>query len=531
MPDRNGLKARIGSVRIYQIALGLGILVIAAAVLVPIAILIVLSFQTVTALGRGPATLANYSELLGSGQAWKALENTLVFTVGAALLALVLGAVMAWAVTSVNLPMRQLLRILPVCVLILPPLVKDPAWIILFGRETGLDNGFAGNVRGIDHSIVNVFSMVGMISVSGVFAAPMAYSILLTPFQGIDGSQIEASRMSGARLPRTLFKIVVPTVLPALLSAGTLLVILIASSFETPILIGLPAGVNTYMGQIYESVNSPVHGFNFAAAQGSLYLVLTTLMVVLYLFATRNERRFVSVSGRGHQHKLIEAPVLRWVLAAFLGIYALFGFIAPLAITILTSIVPFYSAVSGNPFHDFTLENFRAVYTTPEVLKGIETSGVLAFCVAVGVVLVAGLLAVVSLKTRSRFRRVCEFVAMAPIAMPALVYSVGLLLTVLSVPYLARIAYGSKGLMYVAEIVVFIPVTMRLISSALIQVSDELIEASRLSGASMARSVRLILAPIIRPALLYAGAVVFVLAYRELGAVVFLVAINTSILP
>jgi iron(III) transport system permease protein len=262
-----------------------------------------------------------------------------------------------------------------------------------------------------------------------------------------------------------------------------------------------------------------------------LYLVLTTAMVVLYLFATRNERRFVSVSGRGHQHQLIEAPILRWVLAGFVGLYALFGFIAPLVITVLTSLVPFYSAVNGNPFHNFTLDNFRAVYTTPEVLKGIETSGILAFGVAVGVVFVAGLLAVVSLKTNSRFRRVCEFVAMAPIAMPALVYSVGLLLTVLSVPGLARVAYGSKGLMYVAEIVIFIPVTMRLISSALIQVGDELIEASRLSGAGMARSVRLILAPIIRPALLYAGAVVFVLAYRELGAVVFLVANNTSIVP
>src|SRR5262249_10418522 len=139
--------------------------------------------------------------------------------------------------------------------------------------------------------------------------------------------------------------------------------------------------------------------------------------------------------------------------------------------------------------------------------------------------------AVVSLKTNSRFRRACEFVAMAPIAMPALVYSVGLLLTVLSIPGLAQIAYGSKGLMYVAEIVVFIPVTMRLISSALIQVGDELIEASRLSGASTGRTVRLILAPIVRPALFYAGAVIFVLAYRELGAVVFLVANNTSIVP
>jgi iron(III) transport system permease protein len=85
--------------------------------------------------------------------------------------------------------------------------------------------------------------------------------------------------------------------------------------------------------------------------------------------------------------------------------------------------------------------------------------------------------------------------------------------------------------MYIAEIVIFIPITMRLISSSVIQVSDELLEASRMSGAGVVRGVRLVLAPIVRPALLYAAAVIFVLAYRELGAVVFLVANNTSIVP
>lgn len=517
--------------RISQGLIGFGVLLVAAAVIVPIAILVVLSFQTVTGLGQGSATLSNWRSLFGSGQAWTGLRNTLAFTFGGAVIALVLGAVMAWAVTSVDLPFKSVLRVLPVCGLILPPLVKDPAWIILFAKPTGLVNVFANHVLGIHHSIVNVYTIWGMITVSGVFAAPMAYSILLTPFQGIDRSQVEASSMSGAGLPRTLFRIVLPTVFPALLSAGTLVVILIASGFETPVLIGLPAGVSTFMSQIYQSVNSPIHGLNFAAAQGSIYLVLTTLMVAVYVYATRNESRFVAVGGRGHQHAVMHAPVLRWVLAGFVALYCVFGFIGPLLVTVLTSLVPFYSAVSGNPFHNFTVQNYRAVFTSPDVRSGIQSSGILALIVAAGSVVVAGLLAVIALKTRSRFRRLCEFVAMAPIAMPALVYSVGLLLTVLAVPGLASIGYGSKALMYIAEIVIFIPITMRLISSSVIQVSDELLEASRMSGASAWRGIRLILAPIVRPALLYAAAVVFVIAYRELGAIVFLVANNTTIVP
>jgi iron(III) transport system permease protein len=72
---------------------------------------------------------------------------------------------------------------------------------------------------------------------------------------------------------------------------------------------------------------------------------------------------------------------------------------------------------------------------------------------------------------------------------------------------------------------------MRMMTSSLIQVQDELLDASALSGASMLRTIRTILLPILRPVILYAIGVVFVMAYRELGAIVLLVANNTVIVP
>jgi len=517
--------------RALPILVSLFIAVVAAAVAVPVAIVVILSFQTVTTIGRGGFTLENFTTLLGDPSTWETLRNTVVFTAGGAALALFLGSLTAWALTSVNVPLRNFLSVLPVCVLILPPLVKDPAWIILFGKDTGLVNLFAHDVLGMSGSVVNVFSLLGMITVAGFFSAPTAYTILLSPLRGVDRSLLEASRMSGAKLGRTLFSVVLPLVRPALLSAVTLLVILIASGFETPVIIGLPGGIKTFIAEIFESVSSPVNGLNYAAAQATVYLLITTVLVIVYLRATRNERRFVAVGGRGHTHALIEAPVLRWVLFVFVVLYAILGFLAPLGVTILTSFLPYYSAVNGNPFHDFTLANYAAVFTTPQVRSGIITSGTLALGVTIGVIFCTTVLAVVALKTRSRFRRIAELVAMAPIATPALVYSVGLLLTVLAIPGLAKAIYGSIGVMYVAEIIVFLPIAMRLIASSVIQVQEELLEASRMSGASVLRSVVFVLIPIIRPALFYAAAVIFIEAYRQLAAIVLLVASNVSIVP
>ena len=517
--------------RTNQVLVGLLMAVLAAAVTLPIAFLVVLGLQTKLGLFKGPFSFRNYGNLFSDPATRHAFLNTVIFTAGGAALAVFLGTVLAFAVASVRTPGRSVFRVLPILVLILPPLVKDPAWVILFSPRTGLVNMLFHNVFGTSHDLFNVFTMPGLIAVAGVFSAPMAYVIMLTPMEGIDRSLLDASRMSGAPLRHTLRRVVLPMVRPALLSAVTLLVIVIASSFETPVIIGTPAGITTFMSQIYQLVNSPLSGLNTAAAQGSLYVLLTGAMVVLYMMATRNERRFVAISGRGHTHELLESRPLRWGLAVFCVLYGLLGFVGPLVVTILTSLIPFYSAVNGNPFRTITFSNYRQVFTTHEVLSGIVTSTILGILVALGVVLVTGVLAIVALKTKSRFRRLAELIAMAPIAVPALVYSIGLLLTVLSVPVLVKSIYGTPYLMYVAEIIVFLPITMRTLSSALIQVQDELLEASRLSGARFGRTVRAILLPILRPAILYTASVVFVYSYRELGAIIFLVPSNTSVVP
>lgn len=508
---------------------GIIIALAGAAVTIPILILLVLSFQDVLGLFKGSFTLENYIGIFGDKTSWLALRNTVYFTIGGATLSVALGTVMAWGVTSLNLPFRNLLRVLPVCTLILPPLVKDPAWIIMFNPDTGLVNLWLKSI-GLPR-MFNVFSLAGMISVAGFFSAPMAYIIMLTPFEGIHRSLIEASQMAGARLPRTFFRVALPMILPALLSAVTLIVIVIASAFETPVIIGMPGGIQTYMSLVYQEVSSPAGGLNVAATQGVLYLVLTLVMVAFYLLATRNERRFVAIAGKGHETLIIKAPVLRWLITALILFYCLMAFVGPLVITALTSLIRFYTTVDGNPFKDFTFANYHEVWAGPQVREAVVTSGLLALATSLGVVLLSGLLAFVALKTKSRFRRICEYIAMAPIAIPAIVYSAGLLLTVLSVPGLAPIAYGGKAVMIVAMIITFLPLTMRMMTSSLIQIQDELIDASILSGASVLRTIRLVLLPILRPVILYAIGVVFVMSYRELGAVVLLVANNTVIVP
>jgi iron(III) transport system permease protein len=506
-------------------------LLLAAIVAVPIGVVVLTGLWSTNLSGNGTFTLTNYSALLNSPRTLPLLVNSVIYTGGGTVLAVGLGAIMAWAVTSIDLPGRAILKVVPVGGLVLAPLLKDTAWIAFLSPNTGLVNLGIEHAFGLKNPILDIYSLLGMIVVTGFNTAPVAYLLLLGPFEGIDRSFGEASRVSGAGGLRTFWYVIVPTLRPAIFSAAALTLIIIAATFETPILIGLPGGVATYMSIIFESITGGgAGGFNAASAQSSVFLILTSLVLFWYLVATRRARRFVSIGGRGHQHDVTRMPVLRFVLAGFIALYTLISFIGPLVLTALVSLLPYYTVTAGNPFHDFTLDNYRVIVGGPQLVNAIVTSGTLATTVVVTAVATGGFLSFVALKGGHRLGRVADVTGMAPIALPAMVYSVALLITTLSIPGLGPLAYGTAIPMIIAETVVFLPFSIRFLSSALIQVQDELIEASTISGASPIRTAALVVAPILRPAIAYTAAIIFVLSYRELGAVVLLVTPNTNVI-
>ena len=442
------------------------------------------------------------------------------------------GTTVAWAVTSSTFQRARFLRALPLIGLFIPSLLKVQAWILLYSPNIGLVNTAAEKVFGLQHPPFDIYSMWGMIAVQGITAAPIAYVILLAPLQALDRSLSEASLVSGAGLVTTLRRIVIPILRPAILSATILIVILVASSFETPILIGLPARVETYMTVIYLSMQSfSDNHFNIASAQASIYLVVTGLLLFVYLRGTRREQMFIAVTGRGNVQAVVDAPVVRILMTAVVVIHLVVAVFGPLILDSASFLAPFYTVTQGNPFRVLTLANYQQLFQSPSAVQAMTTSGVLSLAVVLGTLFAGGLLSFISLKSKARLRSVAQVIGMGPIAIPAMVFSIGLLLTTLSIPVLGPQLYGTPIPMLVADVIIFMPFVLRLLSSALIQIQDELLEASTLAGASLLRTIRLILLPILRPALLYAAAIVFILSYKELGAAILLISSNTLLIP
>lgn len=506
------------------------LIVLMLCLLVPIGIGVYMSFRSAPIGQSGVFTLSNYSQLLHDSQAATLLGNTVILTICAATIATTLGALLAWSLTSTNVPLARWLTFLPMAPLLLPGLLKCTAWIDLYAPRSGLVNIEIERYLGVSQAF-NIYSMPGMIIILGLSGTPIAYLIMLAPFGSLGRSLEEASLICGANRFQTLRRVTLPAVTPALLSAFALCSILVATSFETPILIGLPGGVLTYISAIYhQTTGGVVPNYNVASAYAAVYLLMTGALLAWYVRATKKEKRFAVVSGRDYVKQRANLGKWRWLLFALVLVYFWFAFLQLVLGTLLVSIIPFYTATQGSPFKNWTLQWWRQVFDTPDVWKAASTSIILALVGAVLTTAAATLIAIASFKSKLRFRRAFELIATLPVALPSFVFSTLLLISVLFLPVLTDL-YNTRWPVVIAFVIVSLPLAVRIMSGSVIQLQDEFAEASSISGANRSQTSRKVTLPLLRNALVDSGSAVFSHCFKELGAIVLLIGPNMLMLP
>lgn len=504
-------------------------LVVMAVIVAPIVIVAAGSVWSAPFIRlAGGFTLDNYVRFLTAPDTGELLFTTLELTVGASTIAMVTGGLLAWIVARTDVPLRRLLWFLPMSSLLLTGLLRDIAWIGLYSPQVGLVNLALMRLLGLSEPVFNIFSLTGVIVTMGVSLAPIPYLILLGPLTSMNRSLEEASRASGATPMLTLWHVTLPLLRPALLSGLTLSAIIVAHAFETPVIIGLPGGVHTFMATIYSSM-STTPNYSLASAQSMTYLALIGILLWWYRRTTSVEARFALITGRGHAPGLVRLGPWRWAMFAVVLLHFIVTFVQLLAAAVFLSLLPFFT-VTGTDLPPMSLDNYVAALNEVGTANAIRTSLGLAAQVAVLTVVTATVLSLVAFKTKMRFRRWVELVGTLPVAFPPLVFSVALLISFLSVPGMAQF-YNTPMLLVLAMVVVFLPYALRVVSSAIISVDDELLEASASSGAGIMRTLGAIVMPLTATALTNAATIVLVLSFRELGAVALVVPPGMDLLP
>ena len=527
---RAALREWVRSIETKHLVYGVAIAILAYQVLVPLVILVWGSLST----GRPGApdyfslaslSLDNYVRAFGSRHLYVALGNTVVFAGGVTILACALGGALAWIVERTNTPFRNLITLLCIARLIVPGILGTVAWIFLASPQIGMLNTLAQQVFGLPGPPFDVYSMAGMIWVEAMDMLPVAFLLMSAALRSMDPSLEEASLTAGKGLAYTTTHVTFPLILPAALATLILMFIRGIETFEVPLLLGVPARTFTFVVEIWLNTRTKPADYGLAGAYAVFVLVICVGLVWLYNRATRHSETFAVITGKAFRPRRVDLGPWRWAACAFALLVMTASVLLPLAVLAWASFMPRYVPIGLDGLSQATLANYAYVLSYPLTLRAFLNSSFLGVTAATATVFLIAIIAWLVIKTRVPGRQYLDHLAFAPIAIPAAVMGVAFLWFYLSVPLPI---YGTIWILFLLYVTRYMPVVMRILSAAMVQIGNDLHEASEISGASWWRGFRTVTLPLLRPGLVAAWIWVLIHAFRELSGSIFVYASGTE---
>lgn len=176
--------------------------------------LLLLALPVVGLLARAP--WSQLSHELTAPDVRTALRLSVVTSLSAAALALVLGAPLAWVLARVDFRGKTAVRALALLPLVLPPVVGGVALLFALGRN-GLVGSWLGHV-----GVTLPFTTGGAVVAELFVALPFAVITVEAGVRALDERLEEAAATLGASQWVTLRRVVLPALAPSLAAAAAL---------------------------------------------------------------------------------------------------------------------------------------------------------------------------------------------------------------------------------------------------------------------------------------------------------------------
>lgn len=495
-------------------------LVVGALIVLPPCYFLIKSSFTVQLSGfNTEIALRNYIRVLDLGGA-RLWTTSFAFAIGSACLAVTLGGVSAWLVARTNVPFRHSVFIGAFLSLSAPLIVKGIGWILLLGPNNGLINNMLRSIFSLDGPPIALFSLGGMIAVEGLLWAPIAFLLIYPPLSSMDPSLEEAAAMAGATGWQTIWRITLPLARPSVLAVLLLSFVRVLESFEVPLLIGIPARIQTVTTALYQSMHSGfVPRYGEASAYAVLLVIAVSFPLYLYYRATRAAGMFATVTGKGYRPSRIDLGTWKYVCALWVLIIPL-SLAAPLLIMLYASLLPFYRTPAWADLGLMTMNNYGAVLTRGDTINGLYNSLIVGSVSATSVVALALVMSWVVVRRRERARWAVDALASLPIVFPGIVLGIAILVQFLNLRFIP--IYGTVWIVVFALLVKYLPYGMRFGYAGILSIKAELEESARTCGAGEATVLWRIVLPLALPAFLATWVYVFMNAIRELSAAILL---------
>ncbi len=479
-----------------------------------------------TFFGATGLDFSGFSRAYGNGRIGELFSNSLLFAGGAAVLSLTVGTTLAYLNVRTAVPFKALFFAASIVPLIVPGILYTISWIFLASPQIGLLNSFFDAAFGV--TPFDIFTLWGMVWVEGLHSSPIVFLLMVAAFRSMDPSLEESALMSGATRLQTLRKVTLPLVRPALLSAVLVILITSLESFEVPALLGLQNGIYVFTSRIYFVLRTYPPDLAAAGALAVSLLAIAVVGVALArLLAGRGSKTYQTVTGKGFRPRPMDLGKWKPVVGAGILFYFFATVLAPLAVLIYTSLLPFYRAPSLETIKSFTFENYTAVWELNQAVRALQNSLMLGLGSATAVMALMSIAAWIAVRSRIPGRGLIEQLSFVPLVIPGLVLGLSLSFVYLRSPIPI---YGTIFILLIAYCTKYMPYGMRYASTSMHQISNELEESALVSGASWWQTFRRVLLPLLSPGLLAGWVYILVVSFRELSSSILLYSPGNEVL-
>jgi iron(III) transport system permease protein len=473
-------------------------------------------------LPQGRFDTALWRQTLGAPALRGAVRNTLVLALATTAISVPLGTFFAWLIERTDARWGALSRLLPVIPLLLPPVAMAIGWLFLADPRAGflakpLVNALAALGISLDPTALAIQSWPGLVFLYVLWAVPHVYVLTAAAFGNLDPALEEAARMCGKGRLRIFWQVSLPSIRHAVGASVLLCMISSVGLYSIAALMATAARIDVLSVYIYRLLNA-----SYPPKTGQAVVIGLLLMVfigTLWLAQRKLASRAgaATLGGMGVRPNLVALGAWRWPARALILVYVVLTSVLPLLALVIVALQPFW-----RPAIDVTalgLGNFRDLLADATGRSAIVNSTLLAVAASTGVLLVAGILSIVGSALGGRSEHVIGIATKLPSAIPHIVFAVGVLIAFGFAPFQLQ---GGWTILVLAYLAVYLPAASIAAESAVRQVGAQLVEASRVFGASRVRTFWRVQLPLILPGLAAGWASIFALVLGELNAAAIL---------
>jgi iron(III) transport system permease protein len=452
----------------------------------------------------------------------QALWGSLWISLASVALAGLIGIPLAFLFGRYEFPGRRILGWLVALPAVLPPLVGVIAFLFLYGES--------GFIALLIQRLLRLENPPWTLQGAGAILLVHAYSMYVyfylftrAGLASLDASVLEAAASLGAGRWRTLRRVVLPLMYPALGGAALLTFMTSLASFSAPYIFG--GGFRVMTTQI---VATRLNGDNELAMIETVSLTLVALAALWLLRGRvsdnvaggRKGMAPIRVRVRGTRVRLA-LGVLGWGLAVLL--------LLPHLTLLLVSFVPLGTWTTEPLPPAYTWRNYLVLVEDPVRARPLLNSLWLAIASTVAAVVIAVGAGMLAIRRRVRGAGAIEALLALPWAVPGTVFAIALA-TVFSVraPLAGRfILVGTLWILPLAYLVRNLPITSRAILAGFRSLDPSLDEAAATLGAGRWRTLRRVTLPLLRPAIVAGASLAFVTAFGDFVTSIMLYTYDT----